>query len=176
MNTFISFPLWASDKCDKIVERVKQTPCHEALSVVDDRNQLKKSFRHADMYDLGDPALLEEILESVLPKNDWGFELGGGLPSVEVLRYKEGGHQAAHTDWGGIHNKRKLSFSIQLSPVTSDEGGEFVLYDGPAPWMADSTQGTITIFPSWTLHQVQEVASGERWSAVGWILGKDSYA
>ena len=177
MNTFVSFPLWSSEKCDEIVERVRKTSGHPVLSSVGGKSPaLDTSIRRADMYNLGDEGLLDQVFQAILPQNCWNFELGGGLPSVEVLHYTTGGFQTAHTDWGGTHRRRKVSFSIQLSSPASYGGGELILHDGPQPWMADTTQGSITIFPSWTLHSVLEVTSGERWSAVGWILGKDSYA
>ncbi|MCH2540595.1 MAG: 2OG-Fe(II) oxygenase [Anaerolineales bacterium] len=176
MNTFVSIPFWSAEKCDAIVERVGKTAGHEVLtSVKGETPVVDKSVRQADMHGMNDSSVNDEILEWVLSNNEWGFELGGGLPSVEVLHYVEGGFQQAHTDWGGTHNKRKLSFSIQLSPPASYEGGELILHDGPRPWMADMTQGSITLFPSWTLHSVQEVTAGERWSAVGWLLGGSSY-
>ena len=178
MNTFVSYQLWSPEECDEIIERTRKTPCHPALSVVDDRNQIKKSFRQADMYGLGDRRLLDQILDAAKQVNleQWGFEIDGGLPSVEVLRYEKGGHQASHTDWGGVHRNRKITFTIQLSPPDAYEGGELVLFDGPEPWLCDVSQGSITLFPSWTLHQVNELTFGERWSAVGWVLGNSSYA
>jgi len=177
MNTFLTFPLWTSDKCDQIVERVRKTSGHPVLSSVAGKPPaLDTSIRQANMYNLGDQGLVDEVSKAIVSNNRWNFEIEKGLPSIEVLHYVEGGFQSAHTDWGGTHNKRKLSFSIQLSAPQSYEGGELVLFDGPNPWMADTTQGSITLFPSWTLHSVQEITSGERWSAVGWVLGEDSYA
>jgi len=176
MNTFLSLPFWSAEKCDEIVERVRKTVGHEVLTTSNGKAPVvDKSVRQAHMHGMNDPSVNDEILDLVLSRNEWGFELDGGLPSVEVLHYVEGGFQTAHTDWGGMHNKRKLSFSIQLSPPASYEGGELILHDGPQPWMADMTQGSITLFPSWTLHSVQKVTAGERWSAVGWLLGRSSY-
>ena len=94
MNTFVSYQLWSPEECDEIIERTRKTPCHPALSVVDDRYQIKNSLRQADMYGLGDRRLLDQILDAAKQVNleEWGFEIDGGLPSVEVLRYEKGGN------------------------------------------------------------------------------------
>lgn len=60
---------------------------------------------------------------------------------------------------------RALSFSIQLTDPGDYEGG---LLEVAGPGNASNAQGTAVLFPSYSLHRVHPVTSGERWSIVSW--------
>jgi PKHD-type hydroxylase len=67
---------------------------------------------------------------------------------------------------------RKLSVSIQLTDPKEYEGGELYLYAGDKGELMDKKQGTLIMFPSYTLHEVTPVTKGERNSLVTWVTGK----
>jgi len=70
---------------------------------------------------------------------------------------------------GNTH--RKLSFTIQLSDEKMYKGGDLLLYNSKDPDNAPKGIGVMTIFPSWTLHEVTPIKQGERYSLVGWVCG-----
>ena len=68
---------------------------------------------------------------------------------------------------------RKLSFTIQLSDPSEYEGGELQLYDNSVdtPFIVPKSQGMVTAFPSYVLHEVTPVTKGIRKSLVVWVVG-----
>ena len=66
---------------------------------------------------------------------------------------------------------RKLSFSVQLSPPDSYKGGDLLLHTSNTPIQAPKEIGSVTVFPSFTLHEVTPVTEGVRYSLVGWVTG-----
>ena len=67
---------------------------------------------------------------------------------------------------------RKLSGSIQLTDPKEYKGGELYLYDDYPGQIMKQEQGTLILFPSYTLHEVKPVTKGERNSLVFWVTGK----
>lgn len=75
----------------------------------------------------------------------------------------------------GEKQHRKLSMTIQLSDSKDYEGGDFIFNDGcvnihPAQEEL-RMKGTVLVFPSIFLHQVNPVTKGIRKSLVSWIEG-----
>jgi len=66
---------------------------------------------------------------------------------------------------------RKLSFSMQLTDPSEYEGGNTRLITSHEPFDIPKTKGSITFFPSYTLHDVQPITKGTRKALVGWVLG-----
>jgi PKHD-type hydroxylase len=100
------------------------------------------------------------------------------LQYLEPLQYtvykgEQEGYYGPHYDWGsGQSSMRKLSFTVQLSDTFEYSGGDLLLYSGePEPIPAPRAKGTITVFPSWMLHEVTPVVQGVRKSLVGWFSG-----
>ena len=90
-----------------------------------------------------------------------------------VYRAESQGFYTSHYDWSASEvGIRKLSFSVQLSDPMEYSGGDLVLYTGEgAPVTAPKTQGSITVFPSWMLHEITPVTQGVRRALVGWFQG-----
>lgn len=124
-------------------------------------------FMHPDKF----PGLYSRVMEAFKSANIWRLQISN-LPSVQILRYTPGDHYLRHTDWSINKNKRKLSMTVQLSLPEDYEGGEVVLYGGPYDSHAPTDAGMATIWPSWVLHQVKPVTSGERWCLVAWAEGE----
>jgi predicted 2-oxoglutarate/Fe(II)-dependent dioxygenase YbiX len=114
---------------------------------------------------------LGDVVNAV--NNDlWRFHLGGFLEPLQLTHYKSIG-EAGHYDWHadrsdrGITMNRKISGTLLLND--SFEGGEFELFDvTPASTMR---AGSLILFPSFHVHRVKPVYTGERWSLVFWVTG-----
>ena len=65
--------------------------------------------------------------------------------------------------------QRKLSFSVQLSHPNDYRGGDLLLNNGAES--ISKNKGSMTLFPSHTLHEVTPVTKGVRYSLVGWVIG-----
>lgn len=108
----------------------------------------------------------------MLNQNFWNFD----IEYIEVLQYttyrEEGDHYAQHMDmaYAGIHN-RKLSFSLQLDDPNNYEGSDLEIVVGADAVKTKREQGTLIVFPSYQMHQVTPILSGERNSLVGWVCG-----
>lgn len=66
--------------------------------------------------------------------------------------------------------KRKLSFSIQLTPPDTYEGGTLEIYNG-TDFVSPRNVGDMILFESHVLHEVTKVTKGTRHSLVGWVHG-----
>jgi PKHD-type hydroxylase len=98
------------------------------------------------------------------------------LTYIETMQFtvydKKGSFYGKHIDaeYSGFGH-RKLSFSVQLTEEESYEGGSLWLFNSKDPDVAPKDIGTMTIFPSWTLHEVTPLKKGKRYSLVGWVNG-----
>ena len=103
----------------------------------------------------------------------WKFNLHTILDSIQYTEYYEGGgHYDWHVDIGPYPiNSRKISMSILLSDPSEYEGGDTRLITAKDPFTSPKEKGTITFFPSYTLHDVTAITKGTRKALVGWILG-----
>lgn len=116
-------------------------------------------------------------IESIVKKiNDEFFQFD--IDSIEELQFtkydsNKKSFYGKHTDML-LHKPvfRKLSFTLQLTDPTQYEGGDVLLHIGNEPAFACREQGSITFFPSFTLHEVTPVVQGIRHSLVGWCGGR----
>ena len=120
--------------------------------------------------------LYGRLWEAVSQANDHMFHYDVQyLEPLQFTIYKgeQEGYYGPHYDWGaGQSSMRKLSFTLQLSDSFEYTGGDLLLYSGePEPIPAPRAKGTITVFPSWMLHEVTPVTQGVRKSLVGWFSG-----
>ena len=102
------------------------------------------------------------------------------LHSFEQLQFtqyseKYNGNYGPHIDKSNTattpNSHRKLSFSVQISDQEKYEGGELLVYGSKNPIVANKKKGSISFFPSYTLHEVTAVTKGTRYSLVGWCSG-----
>ncbi|MEZ0370548.1 MAG: 2OG-Fe(II) oxygenase [Candidatus Sericytochromatia bacterium] len=92
------------------------------------------------------------------------------LSQLQVLEYQVEGRYTQHLDIGpGMSSSRKLSIVVYLSSPAEYTGGRLLI----EPHYHDLPQelGTAVVFPSYLLHQVEPVSSGERWTMVAWAHG-----
>ncbi len=88
-----------------------------------------------------------------------------------VLRYESSvaDHFHPHRDVGPDFPTRKLSIVVQLSAPSNYRGGSLLFPEHNE--VAATGQGTITVFPSFMVHQVTPVISGDRFVIVCWAHG-----
>ena len=119
--------------------------------------------------------LYEKLTRIICEVNNSNWEYD--IRSIQTLQFGEyhseyKGYYRQHLDSFLGNNvtvtQRKLSFSVQLSHPTY-QGGDLFLNGGSDVIPKD--RGSITIFPSHTLHEVTPVTKGIRYSLVGWVIG-----
>ena len=105
----------------------------------------------------------------------YGFDITGFEEGIQLTSYEatDSGTYGWHQDFGGNGSPRKLSLVLQLSDPLEYEGGGLELLVSKNPITVEKERGLITIFPSWTLHQVAPVTEGTRQSLVVWISGPE---
>jgi PKHD-type hydroxylase len=110
---------------------------------------------------------------SSLNADYFGFELTGFGEDIQLTNYHEArqGNYTWHQDFGVKNASRKLSVVLQLSNPLDYEGGELQILSGKEPTSIKKKRGLITVFPSWTLHQVTPVVKGTRQTLVTWVSG-----
>lgn len=122
-----------------------------------------------------EPELCDKIVHHILRINDeaFGFDIYPMISELQFTTYKEGGFYDWHVDHytGGTPSNRKLSIVIQLSDPADYEGGEFALYNHT--FDDCKKQGSMIVFPSFTLHRACPVTAGTRYSLVTWIHGQN---
>lgn len=177
MKTFEEFQLFTPETCESLRSIGAHEQGHEA-KIVGQGEETNLEIRSANRYKVADQNILSALLDAFEEWNNWDFCTYWGtesLPHAEVLRYMPGDFYKPHTDWSPSHKERKMSLTAQLSISTDYEGGDVKLHDGPEPHTLYRKQGSACLWPSWTLHEVEPIISGERWALVAWMLGPDFY-
>ena len=116
---------------------------------------------------------------SLVNNEYFNFEIMGITHELQLLHYKteeKPGHYDWHIDVGHSHSAtRKISLSAQLSAPESYNGGELVVNNNGQYLVGAQDQGSITCFPSYFLHKVNPMTSGERWALVIWVHGSNRF-
>lgn len=119
--------------------------------------------------------LYRMLTDATLQANEkwFGFDLKH-IESLQYSVYTEGGFYDKHIDHfyqGPGQLPRKLSFVLQLTDPSEYEGGKTLIHNAAEPWPIPQEKGTITFFPSYTLHEVTPITKGTRKALVGWVHG-----
>ena len=87
-----------------------------------------------------------------------------------VSRYRPGMHYGTHVDDVLMNGVRTdLSFTLFLSPLETYDGGSLVIEGNDAEQEIRLPPGSMVIYPTTSLHRVEEVTRGERLAVVGWV-------
>jgi PKHD-type hydroxylase len=165
-----------SEEVDKIVEDAKEYPFVKAL-VVDEKNTDK--FRKSNIkwlpFDSKWDWVIDKIMSQVVEANDtiWKFDLNSVIDNIQYTEYEgNGGHYDWHLDIGpGSISHRKISIVIQLSEPDEYVGGDLEIMTGSDHTKIPRGKGNVIIFPSFLLHRVVPLISGNRKSLVLWVGG-----
>ena len=105
-------------------------------------------------------------------KEMWNFDIWGYHDSLQYTRYYgNGGHYDWHADLGPGLSNRKLSVVLQLSDPSEYEGGDLEINPGGNIMTVPKEMGLICFFPSFLLHRVTPLTSGNRITLVTWLCG-----
>ncbi|MCL2932534.1 MAG: 2OG-Fe(II) oxygenase [Trichodesmium sp. MAG_R03] len=122
----------------------------------------------------------QRLINNVIYANSywWNYDLVGILEPIQLICYDSNNTSHKIKDNCDLHidneypfSFRKISFSVELSDPNSYEGAELNLYVQTNPQVLPRGRGTMTMFPSFILHEVIPIISGKRWALIGWVTG-----
>tara|TARA_B100002019_G_scaffold137266_1_gene118276 strand:- start:418 stop:984 length:567 start_codon:yes stop_codon:yes gene_type:complete len=166
---------FTADECDKIIKLSKSIELRDAT--VDDNFRLEKDYRKNQIGWVEPSAetnwIFRKITDIVTQSNSqlWKFDIET-IPELQFTNYVNVEDQyKRHIDMGKTQHHRKLSFSIQLSDENDYEGCNLQFIQSEFIETAPRKRGSFILFPSFILHQVTPLISGERNALVGWVCG-----
>jgi PKHD-type hydroxylase len=171
-NTFDAF---TKEECEKIITIGKNKGLISATLTSGIEHEIRES-KVSWLYPSDDMEwVYRRVTDIVLHVNErfFRFDIFGLHEGFQFTNYVAPGNKyGRHVDRGLNIAVRKLSVSIQLSDPEEYEGGDLCLHGGDSGMNMDKKQGTLIVFPSYTLHEVTPVTKGERNSLVTWVTGK----
>lgn len=165
--------IFTPEECDTIVSLALSLEEKDVPVFTESGLKKDSSIRSAAQYVMTQdkfPGLHSHVRKVFQTGNQMKFSYND-IPSIQVIRYRQGDFYLPHTDWSVNKSRRKLSLSIQLSPEDDYLGGDVVIHAGPEPVSISKQMGVGTVWPSWTLHEVKPISKGERWALVAWAEG-----
>ena len=165
--------LFSKEECQKIINIGKEKGFlkGDAFEKQDIRNSQISWLYPGDNLEW----VFRRVTDTIINLNEryFNFDLFGITEGFQFTNYTApSGNYGKHIDRINGIPVRKLSVSIQLSSPEEYEGGELYLYGDNKGISMDKSQGTLILFPSYTLHEVMPVTKGERNSLVTWVTGK----
>jgi PKHD-type hydroxylase len=173
--------VFTPDECKEIVRICSQYNMRDATvgGFNTDNNLVKTDIRESRVVFLAPIQDLQWVYRKltdcvhVVNNAHFKFDLWGFSEALQFTEYvAPSGNYGFHTDRVVNGTIRKLSLVVQLTDETTYTGGDFEIMDASYPEKLPRTQGTVLLFPSYTLHRVTPVTEGTRYSMVGWITGK----
>jgi len=173
---------FTNQELDSIIEMGLQSGLHDAYIAGDKTIDYGvRTCRTAWLGDLNKlPWLFEKLWQLTMSLNQqfYGFDVGC-MEQLQFTHYHHSRqeHYGQHVDVAfgseaSILSSRKLSLSLQLSDPDHYTGGDLCLTGGRKNlMMAPRARGTLIVFPSFAMHEVTPVTSGERFSLVTWAHG-----
>lgn len=165
--------VFTKEECNKIIKIAKSKGLIEGIAMYDEK---VRSSKICWLYAADDLVWAFERLTGVinsLNERFFKFDIFGFHEGFQFANYKApSGKYGKHVDRGLNTQVRKLSLSVQLTDPSKYTGGNLILYDTEKGIQTPREQGTLVVFPSYTLHEVTPVTKGERNSLVSWITGK----
>ena len=169
---------FTTGECDHIVEAIANMPTDDALLVGRNRDHNLRNAELVWMDDVGDLSwVMTRLIELVSHSNkhQFDFDVCEFAESPQLASYDaaQGGHFAWHSDIGhGLAaGKRKLTLVLQLSNPDTYDGGDLEIRPSAQILLANRAQGSVSVFPSFALHQVTPIKWGIRRSLTVWAHG-----
>jgi len=167
--------LFSSNECDEIIKYCKKFSSEEAKTDAGIIHKIRKSNIVWVPNTKDSSWIYERLGNSIKELNNkyFKFKLTGIVEALQFTHYKApDGKYVKHQDKIPNGTIRKLSASVQLTDPKKYKGGELLLHQSEIPTIALKEKGSLTLFPSYTLHEVIPVTKGERYSLVSWIHGE----
>ena len=171
---------FSPEECSAVMQYGKKLYPIKSTVGDGDTNKYDPKVRSVDTYNIEyneDSAWIFKKIAAAVGKANaeyYRYDLYGITHALQLLHYKatENGHYDWHIDCGnGNSATRKISVSIPLTDRSKYVGGKLLINNNGSEIAAVDEQGSISMFPSYLLHQVTPVTAGERWVIVIWING-----
>ena len=168
--------MFAQEELEQIVEQMEKLPLNTGRTLAGTDSDYRDSYiKWVPQYDQSNwKWLYYRIWKWAKIANDdnWHFDIEGFQDNPQYTMYNgEGSKYDWHTDLGGDGiDHRKISMSLLIEDCT--EGGVLEFKRGKENTPIDLKAGDAVFFPSWLMHRVTPVVSGNRTSLVSWISGK----
>ena len=166
---------FTAEECQKIIEIGNARLLEKGTTVGDGPRHDVRNCELTWLYSVDDLEwAFRRVTDIVLDLNNkfFKFELFGMCEGFQFTKYSAPGERyGAHVDKMLNGVVRKLSFTLQLSDPAEYEGGNLKIITSEDPIITSRERGYITVFPSYTLHEVTPVTKGTRYSLVSWITG-----
>ena len=168
---------FSPDQCQEIISIGKTYP-QEGGQTFSGAGGEPSSIRSSTIrwIDYQDPNvrwLIDELGRMAIEANRQLFKLDlyGFTEKLQFTEYEgQGRHYDWHPDIGPNMSKRKISIVVQLSDEKDYEGGELLINTGQM-LVPSKKQGSVILFPSFLMHKVEPLRSGNRYSLVSLISG-----
>jgi len=160
-------------KCEEMIKIGKSYPKQTATTFANSTSEVRNSEvrwvpLNKDTQFIFD--LIRECCEEA-NKNLFKVDITGFTEDLQFTEYEGAGkHYDWHPDIGPGKNKRKLTVVIQLSDPKDYTGGDLIVQTGGEVTMKKGI-GNIVVFPSFLLHKVCKVESGNRYTMISWVSG-----
>ena len=189
---FIENRFFNADLCSKIRDQMHSAPLKPATVHRDGHYAVDEKVRRSQSVQVPQPtkALVKSLLLSLKPQLESHFRLTlTDCEELQFLRYQQGDFFGLHTDTKTDSNtpehikRRKVSIVIFLNdqhrtPAQNSYGGGALVFYGLLrdpraakycfPLVGET--GLLIAFLSDTLHEVQPIIWGERYTVVTWFL------
>lgn len=163
-----------SEELQLIVETLEQADFVEGKTtagwhakLVKDNLQLKSEATYAQQ--------LRERVKSALKRNVL-FQSAIQPKRIHTIlfsRYEKGMSYGTHVDNALMGDREfwrsDVSFTLFLSSPSTYEGGELVIESSDGDRTYKLEAGSMIVYPSSSLHRVEEVTAGVRLATVGWV-------
>ena len=168
---------FSKKECQTIINIAKNKGLIEGTTLNDNKKNEGRNSKISWLYPSDNiDWVFRRVTDITLNLNErfFKFNLFGINEGFQFTNYKApSGKYETHIDRAMNIPVRKLSISIQLTNPKKYEGGELKLYNGKKEGsVMDKEQGTLIIFPSYTLHEITPITKGGRDSLVTWVTGK----
>lgn len=178
---------FTSEECKEIIKICDTYPVGKARTVGDSEKEMEARKNDSGWYPRYKtnvawiyPSektnwIFARVARVVLDLNQkfFGFDIFGLTEGFQYTSYHDVGSEfKKHQDRNISLQVRKLSVSIQLTKPEEYKGCDLLVHTDHEPFKASKEVGCLTMFPSWTLHEVTPLISGKRHALVAWVTGR----
>ena len=182
LDTIHQYAFWndflSKEECNKIVKQGKELRLKPGgVGTFNEQKEIRQSSISWIYPNVENAWLFRRATDAITNLNSrfFKFNISGLNEGFQFTNYKyPHGQYGKHVDRGFDLTIRKLSLSIQLTDPKKYKGGDLKLYVDSAKegLTMEKKQGTLVLFPSFTMHEVMPLTKGERNSLVAWVTGK----
>jgi PKHD-type hydroxylase len=179
--------MFTEKECEQIISLKEELyPTTAAVGGKSKDKKIAKEVRSAEIYNIDLNPETKWIFDKILQATDYAnrnyfnFDIIGITHSLQLIRYSAQSEIKGHYNWhidsgNGETSTRKISVTCQLSNPRKYNGCELVINNNSNEIIATKQQGSIHLFPSFMLHKVTPITSGDRYALVIWIHGSKRF-